>query len=627
MNKIVIIIMALCLVMACSGDKTRTSVEHYTIEQFIDNISYFGGSFSYDEKRVLIASNETGIYNAYEMSVDGGELVPLTQSDSNSVFAISFFPKDDRVLYRSDNNGDEVYHIFLRETDGKVKDLTPEQGARSTFYTWNFDEKSFLYGSNKRDRRYMDIYEMETENFKSTMIYQNDSGYNFNGITRDKRYIVFTKPITTDNNEMYLWDRNTDIIQHISPHEGDVHYYASGFSLDSKALFYLTNEGSEYMYLMKYDIDKGEKVKMLEYDWDIWYSYLTYNGTYRVVGINEDAKTMIKVFDVKNNKEIEFPDVEEGDISSVGISRSEKLMRFWVGSSKSPSDLYIYKFSDNKVRKLTKSLNPDIDSRDLVDGKVIRYKSFDELEIPAILYKPHQASKDSLAPALVWVHGGPGGQSRLSYFSVIQFLANHGYVVLAVNNRGSDGYGKTFYKLDNQKHAEGDLMDCIKAKDYLASTGYVDTNKIGIIGGSYGGFMVMAALTIHPDEFAVGVNIFGVTNWIRTLKSIPPWWEAFKKALYDELGDPVKDSVRLYRISPLFHAEEIEKPFIVLQGANDPRVLQVESDEIVAEARKNGVYVEYVLFEDEGHGFVKKENQIEGYGKILEFLDKQLKGI
>lgn len=137
----------------------------------------------------------------------------------------------------------------------------------------------------------------------------------------------------------------------------------------------------------------------------------------------------------------------------------------------------------------------------------------------------------------------------------------------------------------------------------------------------------MAALTLHPEEFEAGVNIFGVTNWLRTLKSIPPWWEAYRKALYDEMGDPVEDSTRLKRISPLFNADKITKPFIVLQGANDPRVLQVESDEIVSEARKNGVYVEYVLFEDEGHGFVKKENQIEGYDKILKFLDKKLRGI
>jgi dipeptidyl aminopeptidase/acylaminoacyl peptidase len=628
MKKIIIISVTACFVLACcTSDKAAKTVQQYTIKQFMDNINYFGGSFSHDEERLLISSNETGIYNAYEMPVEGGDLVPLTQSDSNSVFAISFFPKDDRLVYHSDNNGDEIYHIFLRETDGSVKDLTPAAGARSTFYTWNFDEESFLYGSNERDRRFMDVYEMDIENFEAQMIYQNDSGYDFNDISRNEKYVVFTKPITTDNNEMYLWERETDILKHISPHTGDVQYYSSGFSLDSKTLFYLTNEGSEFMYLMKYDIESGEKEKILEYNWDIWYSYLTYNGKYRVVGINDDAKTVIKVFDTKKNKEIKLPKVEQGDISSVRISKSEELMTFWIGSSKSPRDLYIYDFDKDDVKRLTNSLNSEINRNDLVDGEVIRYKSFDGLDIPAILYKPHQASKDSLAPALVWVHGGPGGQSRLSYFSVIQFLVNHGYVVLAVNNRGSSGYGKTFYKMDNKNHGEGDLMDCIMAKDYLASTGYVDTTKIGIIGGSYGGFMVMAALTLHPEEFEAGVNIFGVTNWIRTLKSIPPWWESFKKALYEEMGDPIEDSVSLYRISPLFHADEILKPFIVLQGANDPRVLQVESDEIVEAARKNGVYVEYVLFEDEGHGFVKKDNEIEGYGRILEFLDEQLKGI
>jgi len=196
--------------------------------------------------------------------------------------------------------------------------------------------------------------------------------------------------------------------------------------------------------------------------------------------------------------------------------------------------------------------------------------------------------------------------------------------VLSVNNRGSSGYGKTFYAADNKNHGDVDLKDCIWSKIFLESTGYVDPEKIGIMGGSYGGYMVMAALTFAPDEFKVGVNYFGVTNWLRTLKSIPPWWESFKEALYDEIGNPYEDSVALYNKSPLFHADKITKPFIVLQGANDPRVLKVESDEIVEIARKNGVYVEYVIFEDEGHGFQKVENQIEATEKVHLFLDKYL---
>ena len=201
---------------------------------------------------------------------------------------------------------------------------------------------------------------------------------------------------------------------------------------------------------------------------------------------------------------------------------------------------------------------------------------------------------------------------------------NHGYAVLAVNNRGSSGYGKTFNHLDDQKHGDVDLKDCVSARGFLESLDWVDSSRIGIIGGSYGGFMVAAALAFEPDAFDVGINIFGVTNWLRTLQSIPPWWEAQREALYAEMGDPATDAERLRAISPLFHAANVTKPLLVVQGANDPRVLQVESDELVAAVRNAGVPVEYVLFPDEGHGFRKKENRIAASNAYVEFLSLHL---
>jgi len=358
------------------------------------------------------------------------------------------------------------------------------------------------------------------------------------------------------------------------------------------------------------------------------YSYLSKNEKYRVIGINEDGKNNLVILDNSaSGQVVDFPDIPDGNITAVRISDSENKMRLSVGSSKAPSNAYVYDFTTKKLKKLTETLNPDINAEDLVKAEVVRYKSFDGLEIPAIYYKPHTATKNTPVPALVWVHGGPGGQSRIGYSSFIQYLVNHGYAVLAVNNRGSSGYGKTFYKMDDKNHGDKDLKDCIAGKDWLAAQNYIDAERIGIIGGSYGGYMTMAALAFAPEEFEVGVNIFGVTNWLRTLKSIPPYWESFREALYEELGDPYsQDSVRLHAISPLFHTENIVKPVMVLQGANDPRVLQIESDEIVEGVRKNNVPVEYVVFEDEGHGFVKKENEKEGYSQVLEFLDKHLKG-
>jgi dipeptidyl aminopeptidase/acylaminoacyl peptidase len=601
-------------------------VKQYTIEQFMNTVSIGGSSFSFDEKTILFSSNETGIYNAYTVNVGGGEPTQITDSKGDAVFAYSFFPDDNRILFRSDKGGNEIWHIYVREEDGTVKDLTPYENARAIFYGWAYDEKSFFYGSNKRDRRFMDIYEMDIETFTPKMVYQNDAGYNFDDVSNDKRYMALSKTITNDNSDMYLYDMDTQGLKHLSPHEGDINFFPMTFSVDSKSLYYLTDEESEFTYLKRYDIESGNSEKIEETNWDVMYAYFSHNGKYRVVGINNDAKTEIKIYDTKTGRLVRLPKLPDGEITSVRISKSEKLMSFYINGSRSPNNLYVYNFDTKRYKRLTNTMNPEIDPEDLVDAQVVHYKSFDDLEIPSIFYKPHQIKPGEKAPALVWVHGGPGGQSRIGYRAVIQYLVNHGYVVIAVNNRGSSGYGKTFYKMDDLKHGEGDLDDCVEAKEFLASTGYVDEEKIGIIGGSYGGYMVLAALTLRPDEFAVGVDLFGISNWIRTLESIPPWWTAFKEALYKEMGNPETDEEYLRSISPLFHADQITKPMIVLQGANDPRVIKVESDEIVEAAKKKGVPVEYVVFEDEGHGFVKRENEIKGYKAILDFLDKYLKG-
>ncbi len=616
----------LAMMVACTQEPVE--VNRYTIEQFYDNLSIGGGSFSADETRLLVSSNQTGIYNVFSLNVDGSGEQQLTFSEEESFFANSYFPEDDRFLYSADKGGDENSHLYMQDPDGTVTDLTPWEGTTSQFAGWSRDFKHLYLISNKRDPRFFDAYTMDLETFEPVLVYENKENLSPSGFSNTGRYLALTRDLTTSNNEMYLLDLNSGDIKHISEHEGDATYSPADFSLNDEYLYYLSNEDSEFTYLSSYHLETGEKKLVYEADWDVSYAYFSFNEKYQVIGINEDAKTVVKVFDTASGEEVAMPDFGNRDISGVSISRSEKLIRLAAGSPTSPGDLYMHEFGQEDFTRLTHSLNQEINEADLVAGEVIRYPSYDGLEIPAILYKPFEATAKNKVPALLWIHGGPGGQSRMGFSSLIQYYVNHGYAILAVNNRGSSGYGKTFYNLDNQRHGEDDLMDCVKAKDFLAGLGYIDMDKVGIMGGSYGGYMVMAALTFQPEEFAVGVNLFGVTNWLRTLKSIPPYWEAFRKALYDELGDPfTEDSLRLYDISPLFHARNVSKPLMVLQGANDPRVLQVESDEIVAAVKDNGVPVEYVIFEDEGHGFVKKENQIEGYGKILVFLDKYLKGV
>ena len=628
--KHIIFLISILLFISCKDHKdgkkadTAVKVEQYTIEQFMDNEAVNGGSFSFDNSKLLISSNRSGIFNVYTVASSGGSYTPITASDSTSYFAQSFFPNDDRMLISADGNGDEINHIYLRDTTGTIKDLTPEKGAKAEFYGWAQDGQSFYFGSNKMNPKFFDVYEMDIVNFNAKMIYQNNDGLNFNGISNDKNYIALVQSLNTNDSDLYVYDvksrEKTKVNNNQSANS------AQDFSYDSTSLYYTTDDGVEFSYLMKYDLKTKEKSNVLQKPWDISGARFTKKGSYRVVYVNEDGKDAIEVINTETNSPIDLPNFGNQSITSVGFSNDEKWMRMYVGGSNIPSDLYTYNFETQEQHQLTHVLNEAIQPEDLVTAKVIRYKSFDGVEVPAIYYLPHQASESNKVPAMVWVHGGPGGQTRQGFSSFIQYMVNHGYAVLAVNNRGSSGYGKTFYQMDDLNHGEKDLQDCVEGKNWLATQPEIDGDKIGIIGGSYGGYMTMAALTFTPEEFDVGVNIYGVTNWIRTLKSIPPYWESMRKSLYLELGDPfTEDSVRLKRISPLFHTDKVTKPLIVLQGAQDPRVLQVESDEIVAGVRKNGVPVEYVLFEDEGHGFVKKENQIEAYSRVVQFLDKYLK--
>ncbi|CDF79545.1 peptidase, family S9, prolyl oligopeptidase [Formosa agariphila KMM 3901] len=624
--------LGLCLLVcmfSCKDNNTSKvvvdrDIKEYTIEQFMDNEVVSGGSFSSDNSTVLVSSNRSGIYNAYTIPVKGGEPTAITSSDSTSVRAVSYFPEDDRMLLTADGNGDEIDHIFVREVDGTIKNITPEKGAKAMFYGWSEDDKYLYFESNKRNPRYFDVYKMSVADYTSEMIYQDDSGLTLSGMSTDENYFALSKSLNTNDSDLFLYDVKTKATTKINDNLSN--NASEAFSKDNSTLFYTTDDGSEFSYLMSYNLETQQKTKVLEKSWDISGAGITSNGTYMVVYVNDDGKNVIDVFDAKTMTPIDLPDFGDKSITSVMFSEDESWMRMYVGGSNAPSDLYTYNLKTKEQYKLTHVLNDAINAADLVTAKVVRYKSFDGTVIPAIYYLPHQAAVTHKVPAMVWVHGGPGGQTRQGFSSLIQYMVNHGYAVLAVNNRGSSGYGKTFFQMDDLNHGEKDLQDCVEGKNWLATQPEIDADKIGIIGGSYGGYMTMAALTYTPEAFDVGVNLFGVTNWIRTLKSIPPYWESFRTSLYLELGDPFSaDSTRLKRISPLFHTDKVTKPLIVLQGAQDPRVLQVESDEIVENVRKNGVPVEYVLFEDEGHGFVKKENQIESYSRILKFLDKYLK--
>jgi dipeptidyl aminopeptidase/acylaminoacyl peptidase len=593
----------------------------------MDTVRISGASFSADEKEVLFSSNKTGIFNVYTIPTTGGDPKQLTNSTKESTFSVSYFPGDARFIYTYDRGGNENSHLYLRELDGAERDLTPGDKTKASFQGWSQDRKSFFYSTNERDPKYFDVFEMNIADMKSTLIFKDENGYEFADISNDKRYLAFSKPgESTIDSDIFLYDTTTKEMKKITPHTGEVSFNAQSFDPQSRYLYYTTDEGNEFAYLKRYELSSGKSEVVEKEPWDIFGTYFSRNGKYRVTVINQDARTVIRIYDTASGKLVPLPKLPGGDITGVTFAPSENRLAFYLNGDRSPSNLYVYDLATKKVTKLTNSLNPQINADDLVEAENIRYKSFDGMEVPAILYKPHQASAGNKVPAIVLVHGGPGGQARRGYKAQVQFLVNHGYAVLDVNNRGSSGYGKTFFTADDRKHGREPLWDVVEAKKYLKSLGWVDEQKIGVMGGSYGGYMVLAALAFKPDEFAVGVDIFGVSNWVRTLQSIPPYWESFRKSLYKEIGDPETQLDMLKAASPLFHADKIRRPLIVLQGANDPRVIKPESDEIVEAVKKSGVPVEYVVFDNEGHGFTKKANEIRANKAILDFLDKHLRG-
>jgi len=612
-----------------SGPASATPA--YTAAQFYDTTNYglaYSGAkaFSPDGRSVLIRSDKTGVFNAYALPVAGGDPVALTSSTTSAVSPVSYFPTDARILFSQDGGGDELNHLFVRAVDGTVTDLTPGDKVKADFLGWSRDGRTFYVMSNGRDAAAFDVIAYDAATYEHRMVFENTGGFSPAALSPDGRWLVLDKALTSANNDLYLADlTQPGEPKLLTPHEGNVSYAAFDFTPDSKAVLIGTDQHGEFQQAFRHDLATGAVTPLIRADWDVSFLFYSPSGRYSVSGLNADAKTELTLLDTTADRPVALSGLPDGDIGNVRFSEDENTIAFTVSSDTSPSDIFVADLTTGQARRLTHALNPAINEDVLVEATIVRYPGEGGVMIPAVLYKPRGASAAHPAPAIVLVHGGPGGQTRRGYSAMIQHLVNHGYAVLGANNRGSSGYGKTFFHMDDRKHGEADLRDIVAGGEWLRQQDWVADDQVAVMGGSYGGYMTAAALAFHPDAFAAGVNIFGVTNWVRTLESIPAWWGANRIALYDEMGDPATDAERHRRISPLFHTEGIAKPLLVVQGANDPRVLQVESDELVAAVRANGVPVEYVLFPNEGHGFSRRDNRITAQDAYLTFLDKYVR--
>ncbi|MSR61632.1 MAG: S9 family peptidase [Planctomycetes bacterium] len=633
--------LALPFLAACSALSGAGGRGIYDAETLYATTSYAGASFSPDGKALLVTSDKSGIFNAYTLAIEGGALEQLTHSTTDATYSVGFFPEDRRFLYTADQGGNELNHLYVHDPDGTVADLTPGANLKAQFAGWAADKRSFFVQTNERDPQFFDLYryhfgprpieaaatEEVAPGYQRELLLQNPGGFDISGVSKDGKWVALRKENNNADSDLYLVSPKTPGERlPVTPHQGAVLHGFADFAPDGSTLYYTTNEGSEFDTVWSYELATQKRKLVFAADWDVVDYSFSDDGRWIATAVNADARTIVRVLEAATGREALLSKLPAGDITGLAFEAGGHRLACFVNSDAAPANLFMVDLDTGLSQRLTDALPPAIQESDLVESEVVRYPSFDELGIPALLYKPRNASSTQRAPALVWVHGGPGGQNRRGYNAAIQHLVNHGYAVLAVNNRGSSGYGKTFFHQDDRRHGDVDLKDCIFGRRYLESLDWVDGQRVGIVGGSYGGYMVCAALAFAPDEFDVGIDIFGVTNWIRTLESIPAWWASFRDGLFAEMGDPAVDRTSLEARSPLLHAKSITKPLLVVQGKNDPRVLQAESDELVAAVRANGVPVEYVLFPDEGHGFRNKENRIRASEAYLDFLDEHLRG-
>ncbi len=400
--------------------EARREVRQYTIEQFMKTVNISGASFSADEQSVLCTSDETGIPNVFSVPVAGGPARQVTASTQDSTYAVSYFPEDGRVLYSSDKGGNEITHLYVLATDGSSRDITPGDKAKAAFMGWSRDRQSFFAANNERDPRFMDIYRMSAADYSSKMIYKNDGGFFPAEVSGDEKYIVLVKLNTTNDSDIFVYNVAGGRTENITRHEGTVSNTPLSIDPRSRYLYFGTDEGSEFSYVKRYDFATGKSEEVLRKNWDVVAYAFSYNGKYRAVATNEDGQIRVQIYEDETGREIQLPDLPSGDITGLTFARSEQRLAFHLESDTSPGNLYVYDIAEGKTARLTDSLNPEIEPADLVDSRMVRFKSSDGLEIPGPLWVPQGAGAANRAPALVWVHGGPGGQTTKGYSAPIQ---------------------------------------------------------------------------------------------------------------------------------------------------------------------------------------------------------------
>jgi dipeptidyl aminopeptidase/acylaminoacyl peptidase len=538
-----------------------------------------------------------------------------------------FWKGNDRLLYLKDFQGDENYHIVaVNRSGGAVKDLTPFPGVRAEIIdTLVEDEQWILVGLNKRDRQVFDVYRLNVQNGELQLVTENPGNITSWLTDHQGRLRV---ALTSDgfNTSMLYRENETDPFKTVVTTDFRETLQPVAFTADNRALYAVSNIGRDKTALVKYDPVAAKELEAVYSHPEVDVGGLSYS---------RKRQTLIAAFYTTWKRERHFFDSQfktiydrlrqrlpQYEVSIVDTNLEEDLFIVRTYSDRSLGAYYLYEAARRRLTKLAE-VSPWLKERKLCEVKPIEYQSRDGLTIHGYLTLPRNQKAQNL-PIVVNPHGGPWSRDIWGFNPEVQFLANRGYAVLQMNFRGSTGYGRQFWEASFKQWGRKMQDDITDGVNWLIKQGVADPKRIAIYGGSYGGYATLAGVTFTPDLYACGIDYVGVSNLLTFMNSIPPYWKPLLKQMYQMVGNPQTESDRLREVSPVFHADRIKTPLLVAQGAKDPRVNINESDQIVAALKKRGISVEYLVKEDEGHGFSNEENRFEFYEAMERFLAKNL---
>ena len=621
--------------------RARPDVPRYTIEQLFATRAIGAAAWAPDGERVALVTNISGRNNLWLVPAAGGWPTQLTTSGQRQT-APAWSPDGRWIAFQSDRNANEQWDLFLvSPASGAVRNLTNTPEVSEEEPLWSPDGRWIAYAVKPRTAPNHEIALYDVARSASRALTKDtppDLSLQPVAFVPGGKWLLAARSRADGADaDAALVDLATGAVRVLTPHTGDQIWYPTDVSHDGARVLLTSDAKNGHLNVALLDVaaalarpagsTKPLPVTWLtEETWEMQSGNFSPDGRWLTWAANLDGNTDLYSYNPATKRLTRLPvgggtNAFAGSRSSYSPDGTRLLVR--RSAADAPGDLAVYHLDAATTKPITHAFVNGVQAADMVEPWLVRYPSRDGLEISAFLYVPWNLKRDGSHPAIVWVHGGPTAQSTNGFSRQVQYLVNHGYVVLAPNYRGSTGYGRKFQEANRFDMGGGDLADLVAGAELLKRTGFVDPKRIAVGGGSYGGYLTMMALTKTPDAWAAGAALFPFVNWFTEMAHEDPALLRYDLAT---MGDPKKDEARLRDRSPLFFLDRVRAPLLLAAGGNDPRCPASESQQVVDALKKQGRTCEFLLYPDEGHGFARLENLFDAYTKIVAFLDRELKG-